>query len=126
MTLNSIETSRQFRQCSSCGKQTPIEIPECVHCGAGSGIAAAAPNITVSEQSFLRTLFTRSTPFTMIFIGVNIGVFVLMCLAGGFAVASVDPLVLLGFGAKQNNLIIEQHQYWRLITSIFIHIGIIH
>jgi membrane associated rhomboid family serine protease len=126
MTLNSIETSRQFRQCSSCGNQTPIEIPECVHCGAGSGIAVDAPNKTLSEQSFLQTLFTRSTPFTMIFIGVNIGIFVLMCLAGGFAVTSVDPLVLLGFGAKQNNLIVEQHQYWRLITSIFIHIGIIH
>lgn len=126
MTLNSIETSRQFRQCSSCGNQTPGEIPECVHCGAGSGIAADAPNITISEQSFLQTLFKRSTPFTMIFIGVNIGIFVLMCLAGGFAVTSVDPLVLLGFGAKQNNLIVEQHQYWRLITSIFIHIGIIH
>ncbi|SRR6266404_7902128 len=127
MTLNSIEAHPHFRQCTSCGGQTPIEIPECVHCGvADSAIPVDAPNITVSEHSFLQTLFTRSTPFTMIFIGVNIGVFVLMCLAGGFAVTAVDPMVLLGFGAKQNNLIVEQHQYWRLITSIFIHIGIIH
>ena len=62
----------------------------------------------------------------MIFIGINVGVFVLMCLAGGFAVASVDHGVLIGFGAKQNNLIAEQHQYWRFVTSIFIHIGVIH
>jgi rhomboid protease GluP len=34
--------------------------------------------------------------------------------------------VLRGFGAKQNALIADQHQYWRLITSIFIHIGFIH
>lgn len=62
----------------------------------------------------------------MIFIGINVGIFVLMCLAGGFAVTSSDPAVLLGFGAKQNSLIAGQHQYWRLITSIFIHIGFIH
>lgn len=62
----------------------------------------------------------------MLLIGINVGVFVLMCLAGGFALMSVDPEVLRGFGAKQNDLIAEQHQYWRLITSIFIHIGFIH
>jgi membrane associated rhomboid family serine protease len=88
--------------------------------------AVADPLKEASERRFLQALFTRSNHFTMIFIGINLGVFVLMCLAGGFAVASVDPQVLLGFGAKQNDLIAGQHQYWRLVTCIFIHIGIIH
>jgi membrane associated rhomboid family serine protease len=126
MTLNAIDAHPHHRQCPACGNQTPVESPECVHCGAGKIDAAADQYKAASERRFLQALFTRSNPFTMIFIGVNVGVFVLMCLAGGFAVTSVDPLVLLGFGAKQNNLIVEQHQYWRLITSIFIHIGIIH
>lgn len=126
MTSNPIDAHPQFRQCPACGNKTPGENPQCVHCGVGSDYAGPDPYKTASEQRFLQTLFTRSNPFTMIFIGVNVGVFVLMCLAGGFAVTSVDPLVLLGFGAKQNNLIAEQHEYWRLITSIFIHIGIIH
>lgn len=126
MTLNPIDADPQSRQCPACGNKTPIENPQCVHCGAGSIDAVADPYKAASERRFLEALFTRPNPFTMIFIGINVGVFVLMCLAGGFAVTSVDPLVLLGFGAKQNNLIAEQHQYWRLITSIFIHIGIIH
>jgi membrane associated rhomboid family serine protease len=62
----------------------------------------------------------------MIFIGINVGVFVLMCLAGGFSVTTVDPEVLRGFGAKQNDLIVRHNEYWRLITCIFIHIGFIH
>src|SRR6185369_3505061 len=87
---------------------------------------AVQPREETTDVRFLRALFTRSSPFTMIFIGINVGVFVLMCLAGGIAVASVDPEVLRGFGAKQNDLIANHHEYWRLITSIFIHIGFIH
>jgi membrane associated rhomboid family serine protease len=126
MTWKPIDVQPQFRQCSACGNETPIENPTCVHCGGSAIEALADQHKAASEQRFLQTLFTRSNPFTMIFIGINVGVFVLMCLAGGFAVASVDPMVLLGFGAKQNTLIAEHHEYWRLITSIFIHIGIIH
>ena len=125
MTLNPINDGPPFRDCPACGNQTPAS-SACAHCGALSPEADAAAREAATESTFLRALFTRSNHFTMIFIGVNVGVFVLMCLAGGFSVTSVDPEVLRGFGAKQNDLIAEQHQYWRLITSIFIHIGFIH
>ena len=126
MTLNPITPEHQSRECPACGTQTPAQSAACAHCGALSVEAAKAAHDEATETRFLRALFTRSNPFTMIFIGINVGVFVLMCLAGGLALMSVDPEVLRGFGAKQNDLIAEQHQYWRLITSIFIHIGVIH
>lgn len=51
----------------------------------------------------------------------NIAVFLLMTLAGGST--RIDNLIL--FGAKVNPLI-EAGQYYRLLTSMFIHIGFTH
>lgn len=126
MTLTSGANGSFFRTCPACGNPTPAESPRCAHCGKSSIEAVFAERKAASERRFLQALFTRSNPFTMIFIGINVGVFALMCMAGGIAVTAPDPAVLIGFGAKQNVLIAEQHQYWRLITSMFIHVGLIH
>lgn len=125
MNSNPGNVDPRIRQCAACGNLTPAGDARCIQCGA------VVPDSVdqfkrASERHFLQELFNRSNPFTMIFIGINVGIFVLMSLAGGFAMTSVDHSVLLGFGAKQNQLIAEQHQYWRMITSIFIHIGVIH
>jgi rhomboid protease GluP len=58
---------------------------------------------------------------TWILIGLNIAVWLLMTAMGG----STDPRVLVLFGAKVNELIV-QGQLWRLVTPIFVHIGIVH
>ncbi len=42
-----------------------------------------------------------------------------MMLSGG----SKDPNILLAYGAKRNDLIREGHQWWRLVTPIFLHGG---
>src|SRR5262245_66197088 len=126
MTQDPIASDSPVRTCPACGNTTPTDIPRCVHCGVGAIEAVFAERRAARERRFLEAVFTRSNPFTMIFIGINVAVFVLMCLAGGIAAASVDPVVLREFGAKQNSLISNQHEYWRLITCIFIHIGFIH
>ena len=126
MTLNPIANDPQIRPCPGCGNPTPVESASCIYCGAVNEDAQKAAREAATEHRFLSALFTRSNHFTMIFIGINVGIFLLMGLAGGFALTSVAPELLRGFGAKQNDLIAEHHQYWRVITSIFIHIGFIH
>ncbi len=77
-------------------------------------------------RRFFNALITRSNPFTLIIIGINVGVFFLEWLAGGMGATEADPVTLAAFGAKVNSLIAREHQYWRLITMMFLHIGFLH
>jgi len=54
-------------------------------------------------------------------LAINVLVFLAMTLAGG----STNPIVLVFFGAKVNQLIVAG-QIWRLLTSMFLHIGLMH
>lgn len=70
---------------------------------------------------FLEAVWSRRPVFTYIFLGINILIFLLMSLAGG----SMNLPTMLAFGAK-HNAAIDNGQWWRFITPIFIHIGLIH
>jgi len=58
---------------------------------------------------------------TWVLLAINVAVWLLMTALGG----SERLDVLIAFGAKFNPLIVEG-QVWRLLTSIFLHIGLIH
>jgi rhomboid protease GluP len=68
---------------------------------------------------FLHAVWTRRPLFTYIFLGLNILIFVLIALAGGSTEA------LMAFGVKANAEI-ARGQWWRFVTPIFIHIGMLH
>ncbi len=77
--------------------------------------------IPEDQLEFLHAVWTRRPHFTYIFLAVNIGIFLLMSLAGG----TTNEATLMAFGVK-SNAEINQGQIWRLVTPIFIHIGLLH
>ena len=66
-----------------------------------------------------------SAPATYVLGGINCAVFVLMCLNGA-SVTAPSPEKLLRWGADYGPFVLVLSQWWRLVTAMFVHIGILH
>jgi membrane associated rhomboid family serine protease len=72
------------------------------------------------------SLYRRSritvSPVVLALIIINIAVFILELMAGG----STNPVTLHRLGELDTSSVIFRHQYWRLLTALFLHYGPIH
>lgn len=74
------------------------------------------------EREF-QNIFSYGKPFlTYTLLTVNILIFFLLEMSGN----STSTATLIEFGAKYNPAIIENGEWWRIITSMFLHIGVLH
>lgn len=101
--------------------------PETSAAGAGP---STMPPLLVNTGSAKPHRLWRHIPmdrpiFTPAILAVLVAIFLLMTALGGSLTATQDPQYLADWGAKVN-FMVYQGDWWRLITSTFLHAGFIH
>ena len=77
--------------------------------------------IEQQDLDFLHTFWARKAVIAYSLFALNIIIFILMEFAGG----STNDLTMLAFGVK-SNYEINSGEIWRLVTPVFLHIGLLH
>lgn len=121
--------------CRKCGAIVGPGQNSCTVCGADMA-ASSSPNSRVRRNydrdaiRFARAVLDRSYIFTILFLVANFFVFLLMWQSNGMSSGALWPgfthPVLLAYGAKLNLLIRQDHEWWRLVTPVFIHVNLPH
>jgi rhomboid protease GluP len=118
--------------CRSCGSIVGGGEAQCAVCGAsvsGAAPSQARPAADNETIRFARAILNRPYKFTIVLLVANVFAFILMLQASGSSLSLTVPLpyeVLVPFGAKVNYLIQQQHQWWRFVTPVFLHVNLLH
>jgi membrane associated rhomboid family serine protease len=118
--------------CRTCGSIIGAGQQQCAVCGTSISQSVHSGQRVTAEgepMRFARSVLSRPYKFTIVLLVVNIFVFVMMWQTSGVPLSMTTPvpdLVLLAFGAKLNYLIQTQHQWWRFVTPMFIHVNLLH
>jgi membrane associated rhomboid family serine protease len=119
--------------CRSCGSIVGSGQQQCAVCGTPvSGTPQQRTQRVVADHEtlqFARAVLNRPYKFTIILLAVNIFFFTLMWQTSGMSFSLLNALpmqILVAFGAKVNSFISEQHQWWRFVTPMFLHVNLLH
>ena len=119
--------------CRSCGSIVGGGEQQCAVCGASttSSTAVHKPRVMADGETmrFARAVLDRPYKFTIVLLVANVFLFLLMLQTSDTQLSFFQPLpneVLLRYGAKLNYYIREQHQWWRFVTPIFLHVNLLH
>ena len=117
--------------CRNCGALIGAGETSCQVCGAPlSQSVAALPLHERYAIGYARAVLSRPYIFTIIFLVANLFVFMLMWQSSGMNSgvlwSGFPEGVLLDYGAKKNYYILYEHQYWRFVTPMFIHVNLPH
>jgi membrane associated rhomboid family serine protease/Tfp pilus assembly protein PilF len=109
--------------CTSCGRELPAFSTGrlstlCRECQASENSVAAPRSMVAPEKGSSRISLTT------ILVGINVALFLLMTLSG-VSLMSPTTVQLVKWGADWGPLSLGR-QPWRLLTSNYVHIGIIH
>ncbi|MFP7171031.1 rhomboid family intramembrane serine protease [Terribacillus sp. 7520-G] len=80
-------------------------------------------SLLIQQQQAEQAVFHRKKPLLVYaFIGICLLMFLMETLLGG----STNSAVLIELGAKYNPLILSENEWWRIASSMFLHIGALH
>lgn len=86
--------------------------------GKHAGMPATSTAASIPDQS--RQI--RSAPAVLVFISLNVIAFLVEISYGDWT----EPMTLHRLGALEPYFVISQGQYWRLVTALFLHGGVVH
>lgn len=116
--------------CRACGAIVGAGESRCAVCGASSGTAGGQRPVADRETlRFARAVLERPYKFSIILLVLNFFVFLLLWQSSrmSFSVLGAFPQeVLVAYGARLNSKIINEHQWWRFVAPMFLHINFLH
>jgi rhomboid protease GluP len=116
--------------CRGCGAIVGAGQTNCAVCGASTTSSSAPPRPVADRETirFARAVLERPYKFTIILLVANFFVYLLMWQSSGMTVSLLEPFspeVLIAYGAKLNAFI-NEGQWWRLVTPMFVHVNLLH